>query len=212
MKGIFQFLKQIGTLKGKKRRGWVLHKIKNPETTAEHIWHLLFLVYLIGRKKKINLERALKMALIHDIGEVFAPDLTSYDAAGLQLNKKITLNDISKIKPKKGRPTVEQREILKKLKRKLERMAIKKLVKNLPESLKEEILSLWEEFEENKTKEARFVKQCDHLINFLQGVEYWKKHRKIELPLWLVRAKEVIDDKDLLLLLFEIEKEIKKKK
>lgn len=212
MKEILKFLKQIGILKGKKRRGWVLHKIKNPETTAEHIWHLLFLVYLIGRKKKMNLERALKMALIHDIGEVFAPDLTSYDAAGLEPQKRITPDNILRIKPKKGRPTMEQREILKKIKRKLERMAIKKLVKNLPEFLKKEILSLWEEFEENKTKEARFVKQCDHLINFLQGVEYWKKYGKIELPLWLVRAKEVIDDKDLLKILTEIEKEIKKKK
>jgi len=114
MKEILNFLINIGKLKGKKRRGWLLHQIKNPETTAEHIFHLAILVWIFGKIKKINLERAIKIALIHDLCEVYSPDLTSYDAAALKEKGEITLKELLKIKPRTGRPTSIQRKKMEK--------------------------------------------------------------------------------------------------
>ena len=67
MEKLIEFLLEIEKLKGKERRGWVVHKIKNAETTAEHILHLTILVWILGRQKRINMEKALKMALVHDL-------------------------------------------------------------------------------------------------------------------------------------------------
>jgi len=89
MKDALNFLVEIAKLKGKKRRGWVVHQIKNPETTAEHIFHLAILVWVLGKQKKLNLERAMKLALIHDLCEVYAPDLTPYDPLLPKDQKKI---------------------------------------------------------------------------------------------------------------------------
>lgn len=194
MKKFLDFLVNIGKLKGKKRRGWVIHKIKNAETTAEHIFHLAFLVWILGKRKKINMERAIKMALIHDICEIYSRDFTSYDAAALKEKGKVTIRDVLKIRPKSGRPTANQRRKLEKIKQKLEKEAMKKILSKLPPEIKKEINNLWLDYENGITKEGRFVKQADRTINLLQGLEYWKKYGKIEHKLWVGRAKETIDD------------------
>jgi len=212
MKEIFQFLRDIGSLKEKGRRGWVLHDVENPETTAEHTFHTAFLVWLLGRKKEgLNLERAMKIALIHDICEVYSPDLTSYDAAALKEEGEVTKEEIENINPYKGRPTTKQRKQMAKIKDKLEKEGMDKLIAGLEEDLKQEIYSLWGEYEKGLTEEGRFVKQADRVINLFQGMEYYKKHNDIECKLWIRRAKEVIDDPEFLKLLSEIEEETEKK-
>ncbi len=211
MKNILNFLLEVGELKGKERRGWTIHKIKKAETTAEHIFHLAILVWVLGKIKKLNSERMVKMALIHDLCEVFAPDFTSYDAAALKEKGKITVKELLKIKPVPGRPTLWQRQKLEKIKQKLEQRAMKKLLSKLPPPLKAEMNSLWLDYEKGLTPEARFVKQGDKIINLLQGLVYWKKYGKIKHKLWIRRAKEVIDDPILLKLLKEIEKKFFKK-
>jgi len=212
MKNIFDFLVKVGELKGKERRGWQIHGIKNSETTAEHIFHLAILVWVLGKRKKLNLERAIKLALAHDLCEVYSPDLTSYDAAGLKEKGRIAIKDIFKIKPKNDRPTLQQRKKMEKIKQKLENRAIKKLVSKIFPDLKKEIIQLWWDFENGLTREARFVKQADKMINLLQGLMYWKKYGRIKHELWIRRAKEVIDDPILLDFLKEIEKGLKIKK
>ena len=210
MDNSFNFLLEIGKLKGKKRRGWEIHKIKNPETTAEHVLHLTMLVWILGRDKKINLEKAIKIALIHDLCEIYAPDFTSYDAAAIQEKGRITIKQVLALKPVTGRPTTNQRKKLKKIKQKLEEKAMKKILAKAPEDLKKEIYSLWREYEEGSSKEARFVKQSDKIINLIQGLEYWRKYGKIKHYLWMRRIKEVIDDPDLLKMIKSIEKEFYK--
>lgn len=194
MKELFNFLIEVGKLKRKYRRGWLIHKIKNPETTAEHIFHLAILVWVFGKNKKLNLERAIKIALIHDLCEIYSPDLTSYDAKALKEKERITMKKLLNIKPIPGRPTINQRKKLEKIKEKLEARAIRKLIAKLPRDLKKEINSLWLDYEKGITSEGRFVKQADKIINLLQGLEYWKKYGKIKHYLWIRRIKEVIDD------------------
>ena len=206
MKSILNFLLETGKLKGKARRGWVIHRIKNSETTAEHIFHLAILVWALGKNKKINLERAIKMAIVHDLCEVYAPDITPYDPLlpkdekGIRetLKKWPKFTPALKIKKDKKKHEIESR-------------ALSKLTSSLPANLRNEMKCLWFEYEKSFTKEARFVKQADKMINFLQGIEYWKKYGKIQHHLWFRWIKEIIDDPDLLEFIKVLEKKFCRK-
>ncbi len=61
----------------------------------------------------------------------------------------------------------------------LERKSIIRLTKSLPQVLKKEVVSLWEEYDTNKTKEARFAKALDKLEVLIQHteapIESWTK-------------------------------------
>ncbi len=209
MKDLFNFLVNVGKLKEEGRKGWLFHKIDNPETTADHSFHLALLVWTVGRKKKnIDIEKAIKMALVHDICEVYSPDFTSYDAAGIDENKEIKKEDIGKLEPKGGRPSLKQRIQLEKIKKEMEQEGMNKLLEGLDDDLKKELYNIWEEYEKGETEEGRFVKQADKIINLFQGMEYHKKQKDIDYKLWMQRAKEVIDDPLLLELLKEIEDDI----
>lgn len=183
----------LGELKNKKRRGWVLHQIKDPETTAEHIFHLAILVWVLGEKKKLNVERAIKIVLIHDLCEVYAPDLTPYDPLLPKDKKKIM--EVLKKWPQ-FTPVLKVKK--EKEKSRLEKMGMNRLVASLPQDLKKEIKALWKDLEKGLTKEARFVKQADKVINFFQGMSYWKKYGKIQHKLWIRWIKENVDDPVLL--------------
>jgi putative hydrolase of HD superfamily len=207
MKEILDFLINVGKLKGKKRRGWIVHQIKNPESTAEHIFHLAILVWILGKKKKINLDRAIKMALIHDLCEVYAPDLTPYDPLLPKDKKKVM--EVLKKWPKFTPALKIKKE---KEKSKLETRGLNKLLKRLPKDLKKEVKALWIDLQKGLTKEAKFVKQADKVINFLQGMEYWKKYGKIQYKLWIRWIKENIDDPVLIEFIKTIENEFFKQK
>ena len=210
MTEIFQFISRIGKLKADGRRGWKIHEIENPETTASHTFQLAMLVWTVGQKKEdFDLNRAIKMALIHDICEVYSPDLTSYDAVAIDEDKEFTKEDVDKLEPIKGRPTTKQRKKMKRVKKELEEEAVQKLIKDLPTEMKKEIRGLWDEYEHRVTDESRFVKQADKITNLLQGIEYWKEGcKEIEHNLWVRRAKEVIDDPHLTEFLLELEESL----
>jgi putative hydrolase of HD superfamily len=206
MKSVLNFLIDIGKLKGKKRRGWLIHQITDAETTGEHIFHLALLVWVLGKNKKINLERAIQMALVHDLCEVYAPDITPYDPL-LPKDKKGIMKALKKwpnftpaLKRKKDRD-----------KHRMELHALNKLIANLPANLKNEIKCLWLDYENGLTPEARFVKQADKTINFFQGIDYWKKNEKIQHHLWSRWIKEIIDDPDLLEFIKVLEKKFYRK-
>ncbi len=210
MTEIFKFISRVGKLKADGRRGWKIHQIKNPETTASHTFQLAMLVWSVGQKKEdFDLNRAIKMALIHDVCEVYSPDLTSYDAVAIDEDKEFTKEDVKGLEPIKGRPTTKQRKKMKAVKKELEEEAVQKLIKDLPEDMKNEIEGLWHEYEERVTPESRFVKQADKITNLLQGMEYWKQGRAdIKYKLWVRRAKEIIDDPLLTDFLIEIEEDL----
>ena len=205
MKNLFNFLVETGKLKGKARRGWEIHQIKNPETTAEHIFHLSLLVLILGKNKKINLEKAIKMALVHDLCEVYSPDLTPYDPLLPKDKKKIA--EMLKKWPKF---TTAKKIKKQKDKYRMELKGLNKLILKLPDNLKNEIKCLWLDYEKGLSPEGRFVKQADKTINFFQGIEYWKKYGKIQHKLWFRWIKEIIDDPDLLELIKTLENNLVK--
>lgn len=193
LNNIIDFLTQVGKLKEKKRRGWVAHQIRDPETTASHIFRTALLAWILSwDKKDLDLEKILKMALIHDICETYTKDETPYDPFLPQnLKDKKKVNEILDKWPSF---TLEQKKkkVLNKYRRELR--SLEKLVSDLPEDLKKEIINLWKDFERGLSKEGRFVKQVDKAENYLQGMEYWKRYGKIRRKLWVRWAKEIFDD------------------
>lgn len=58
------------------RMGFVLRGVADPESVAEHLWHVAVLAWTLGRQVDgLDLGRALAMALLHDVGEVRLGDL-----------------------------------------------------------------------------------------------------------------------------------------
>ncbi len=81
MEELVKFFFEVGKLKKMARKGWVINNIKNPESIAEHVFRAALMAWFLGTKKKgLNIERIIKMALIHDLCEIYAGDTTTYDS------------------------------------------------------------------------------------------------------------------------------------
>lgn len=58
------------------RVGFSLRGVAAPESISEHLFHLAFLVWTVGRESpEIELAKALEIALVHDLAEVRLGDL-----------------------------------------------------------------------------------------------------------------------------------------
>lgn len=79
---IVEFLTDIERLKLVNRRAYVSNQSR-PENSAEHSWHLALGLLTIAHELdlKIDLNKALVMALIHDICEIDAGDSPTYGPA-----------------------------------------------------------------------------------------------------------------------------------
>lgn len=110
------------------------------EDDAQHSWHLAMMVWLFSEhfEKKVNLNRAIKMALMHDLVEIYAGDTFAFDKEAR--------------KDKKGR----------------EDKAAKKLFKMLPKNLQQEMHQLWNEYEDRVTPEAILVQTMDKIHPMIQ--------------------------------------------
>lgn len=190
MKNLLNFFIEIGKLKRIKRKGWIINQIKNPESIAEHIFRATVMSWFLGEKKGgFNIERLLKIALVHDLCEIYAGDTSPYDSV-LPKNKK-KLRELMKTWPRFS--DSEKRRIAHK-KHEKEKKALDKLIADLPKNLKHEIKNLWLDYENGLTPEGRFFKQADRLENFLQALEYWKKYKKPPQGPWMEWAREFFDE------------------
>lgn len=205
---ILQFVVNVGKLKRKSRKGWtVLHKIKDSESTADHSFRLAVLAWVLGRKRQdLNLEKIVKMALLHDVCEVYAPDETPYDALLPADENQEKIAEIIKTRSR-TQYTPEQRQERLDKKFASEFTGLEKLAEKLPQDLKTELKSLWLDFTKGLSPEGKFVKQLDKMENLLQAMEYWKEQGQIQRDLWIISAKEWCLDKDLLEFLEEVDKE-----
>lgn len=185
-----------------------MHGIENSETTAEHTFHLAVMVWILGEKKtNFDLNKAIKMALLHDLCEVYAEDLTPYDPL-----LPDDPEEVKKILKKWPKFTPEMKVKKEKDKHRMELKGLDKLLSGMPTDMKDDLRDLWLEYERMSTPEAKFVKQTDKMANFLQGIDYWRKEGKIQHNLWVRWIKEIIDDPILLDFLNEIEDEWLKEK
>ncbi|WP_456423650.1 HD domain-containing protein [Thermococcus sp.] len=77
---MLDLLIELGNLKRLPRTGWLLRGVPNPESIADHSYRVaLITLFLADELKKrgveVNVERALKIALLHDIGEARITDV-----------------------------------------------------------------------------------------------------------------------------------------
>jgi|SRR3989344_848612 len=210
MENLLNFFTEIGKLKKMPRRGWVIRNVKNPESIAEHTFRVTIMAWFLGDKKNsnFNIEKIIKMALIHDLCEVYAGDITPYDSILTKDNKKLQqlVKTWPRFSEKKKKKLVEQ-------KYKKEKEGLDKLIKNLSPDLKNEVKSLWLDYESGSSKEGRFFKQTDRIESFLQAMEYWEKDKTVPQKPWWDQARELFDDPILLNLVEKMgEKFYKKKK
>ena len=145
-KKLIKFALQVGTLKNIKRHGWILKGIKNVESVADHIFRVALMTMIFSAVTKLDVNKMIKMALIHDIGEALVGDVI------YEHGKK-------RIGPLK-------------VKNADERNAVKEIFRDVAK--KGEYVSLWEEFVAQDTQEARFVKRIEKLEMVIQALEYQK--------------------------------------
>lgn len=146
-----RFLTEIDRLKGVERRTLIMDRSRQ-ENTAEHSWHLGMAVMVLAEygPRGMNLGHALKLAAIHDLPEIEAGDTFVYD----------TVAHIGKAER--------------------EQEAMNVLGGYLPQDLAVEVRALWDEFEEKKTPEARYVSALDRMMpllnNYNTGGHSWRLH------------------------------------
>ena len=71
---------EAGKLKKLPRMGWLLRGVANPESVAEHTFRVAFITLFLGEELRrrgvgINVEKALKIAILHDLAEARITDL-----------------------------------------------------------------------------------------------------------------------------------------
>lgn len=122
------------------------------ETDAEHAWHMALMAYLLREyaNEEVDITKVMLMCLIHDIVEIDAGDTYAYDSEGLATQKE------------------------------REDRAKERIFSLLPEDQKNELISLFDEFEAYETPEAKFAHSMDNfqpliLNNSNEGGD-WKEH------------------------------------
>ncbi len=122
------------------------------ENDAEHAWHMAIMAYLLREyaNEETDILKVLLMCLIHDIVEIDAGDTYAYDKEGLLTQKA------------------------------REDAAKERIFSLLPEDQKNELVSLFDEFEEYQSPEAKFAHAMDNLqpliLNNSNDGGDWKEH------------------------------------
>ncbi|MDA8016627.1 MAG: HD domain-containing protein [Thermoanaerobaculia bacterium] len=126
---VLDLLVELQALDKLPRVGYSLRGVAEPESVAEHVFHLTFLVWALGREMpELDLSKALELALIHDLAEVRFGDLPRTAAHYLPAGAKAEA----------------------------ERAALADLLAPLPDAG-----HLLAEYQDQDSREARFVSVCD---------------------------------------------------
>lgn len=134
------FIKEIDKLKYIQRKTKLFNSDRN-ENDAEHSWHLAMMTIVLAEHsdKPIDVLKVLKMVLIHDIVEIDAGDIFLYDTTKNHTNTDEEL------------------------------IAANRIFGLLPAEQAEEFITIWKEFEDGITDEAKFAKSMDRFEPLLQN-------------------------------------------
>ncbi|MEM2672730.1 MAG: HD domain-containing protein, partial [Candidatus Hadarchaeales archaeon] len=74
---LLELMERLGRLKGVERKGWVLRGFSPAEDVAQHSFEVCSLSLLLSLelKGRVNLEKVLTMAVLHDWPEALTGDL-----------------------------------------------------------------------------------------------------------------------------------------
>jgi putative hydrolases of HD superfamily len=146
------FFMEADRLKGVERRNRLADGSRR-ENTAEHSWHLGVAVMVFARfaAEPIDVGTAVCTALVHDIVEIDAGDTFAYDEGEAAASKQAR-----------------------------EEAAAERLFGMLPAETGQWFRTMWDDFEEGRTPEARFVMAVDRLapmlLNLAEGCSAWVEH------------------------------------
>lgn len=137
-----RFLREIDRLKGVVRASPLLDESRK-ENSAEHSWHLAMYAWTLQGYAPggVQMERVVKMLLLHDIVEIDAGDTPIHGTKGLDSQAEA------------------------------EKQAAARLFGLLPATQAEEMSALWSEFEASETPDAKFAKSLDRLQPLIHNVE-----------------------------------------
>ena len=135
-----KFTAEIDKMTGILRRTMLVDGSRR-ENDAEHSWHIAVMAMLFEEYavQPVDISRAVKMCVVHDLIEIYAGDTFAYDTKG-NLNKA-------------------QRE----------QAAADKLFAMLPVEQGKEIRALWEESDAMQTPDAKYAACMDRLQPFLHN-------------------------------------------
>jgi len=164
------------------RTGWGMYDIENPESVAEHTFSLSFLTLQLSPLLSdelnfpLNINKLVKMAILHDIGEVETGDIVVSRGAIIDHQK---------------REAKEKKEL----------QGIKKLFKASDKS--NLAVNLFSEMIERESLEANIFWQLDKLDMAIQALVYEISEKKF-LPEFFENAKVNITNELLVSLLNEV--------
>lgn len=168
MKHLLKFFLEVSMLKSIQRTGWVKRGVKNPETVADHVFLVVIMGWVLGREARLHVGHTMSMALLHELCEVYAGDMTPY--FGMLSSKS---GNTRKLFDRWIRLPQQEKERMNKKKFILEKKALQKLINILPKEIQHKIFALWMNYEHGVSAEGKFVKQVDKLEAFLQAIQYF---------------------------------------
>ena len=141
LESCFEFILELEKLKAVQRKTKPLG-LDRYENSAEHSWQVSLLALVLAKfaNETVDVERVMKMLLLHDIGEIDADDAFFFDDA-----KRLEAKD-------------------------KEAAGVRRLLEILPTEKANEFLELWNEFENGDTPEARYARSIDRVMPMLQNL------------------------------------------
>lgn len=147
-----RFIVEIDRLKTVMRQTLLTDSSRH-ENSAEHSWHIALAAVVLAEHAAIpdlDLQRVVKMLLVHDLVEIDAGDTYCYDADARQGQAE------------------------------RERQAADRVFGRLPADQAADLREAWEEFEARQSPEALFAAAMDRLQpvlnNFHTGGAMWRRH------------------------------------
>jgi putative hydrolase of HD superfamily len=137
-------------------RGTTLCDASRAENSAEHSWHLTLYALVLADQAgpEVDINRVIKMLILHDLVEIDAGDnpiFGDYDAAEMEAQEQIAADRIFGL---------------------------------LPADLRDALRSIWEEFEAAESPSARFAKSLDRfqppMQNLASGGGSWTDYNVSE--------------------------------
>ena len=177
--GLLEFLRNAERLKTITRSAYT--STGHQESVAEHTWRVALMATLLAPQfPDVDGSRLVRMCLVHDLGEAIGGDIPAPEQA-----RRLA-------EGAGGKSADERRDLL-------------TLIEPLQASLRDDITSLWDEYEAAQTPTARLAKAIDKLETILQhtqglnppafdyrfNLEYGRQHTAS--PPLIAAIREVLD-------------------
>lgn len=137
----FEFIIELEKLKNVTRKTKPLG-LERYENFAEHSWQITILALVLAKfsDEEIDVEKVIKILLVHDIGEIDAGDIIFFD--------------------EEARAAAKEKEL----------ESVKRIFGILPDEEGNELLEIWKEFEYGDSNEAKYARAMDRAMPVLQNI------------------------------------------